>query len=135
MRRRFLPGPFNLYVKRSRIGRGLFAGEKIPKGSCVIEYIGRPATKKQIDENKGKYLFWTSRTTMIDGNIAGNKARFINHSCAPNCEIDIRNKRVYIFAKRTIKEGEEITYNYGFEYFESHLEPIGCKCQKCLEDK
>ncbi len=132
MRRRFSPGIFELLVKRSRIGRGLFAGEKISRGSCIIEYIGRPATKAQIKADTGKYLFWTGRGTMIDGNIAGNKARFINHSCTPNCEIDIKKRRVYIFAKRSIKEGEELTYNYDTEYFEAHIKPHGCKCQKCL---
>jgi uncharacterized protein len=131
MKRSFSPYNFKLLVKRSRIGRGLFAGEKIPSGCCVIEYTGRPATKEQMKANTGKYLFWTGRGTMIDGNIAGNKARFINHSCAPNCVIDIRNRRVFIFAKRSIKEGEELTYNYGFEYFEDHILPLGCKCLKC----
>lgn len=133
MRRRFLPGTFDLLIKRSRIGRGLFAGNnKIPRGSCLIEYVGRPATKAQIKSDTGKFLFWTGRGTMIDGNIAGNKARFINHSCRPNCEIDIKNRRVYIFAKRSIKEAEELTYDYGTQYFEAHIKPYGCKCSKCL---
>jgi SET domain-containing protein len=132
MRRRFSPGKINLFVKRSRIGRGLFAGEKITRGSCIIEYVGRPATKEQMIANKGKYLFWTGRGTMIDGNIAGNKARFINHSCAPNCFIDIKNRRVYIFALKSIQEGDELTYDYGYEYFNSHIKPHGCKCLKCL---
>lgn len=132
MKRSFSPYNFKLLIKRSRIGRGLFAGEKIPAGCCVIEYTGRPATKEQMKANTGKYLFWTGRGTMIDGNIAGNKARFINHSCAPNCVIDIRNRRVFIFAKRSIKEGEELTYHYGTEYFEDHIKPLGCKCLKCL---
>lgn len=132
MRRRFLPGIFDLLVKRSRTGRGLFAGNKIPRGSCIIEYVGRPATKAQIKADTGKYLFRTGRDTMIDGNIAGNKARFINHSCRPNCEIDIKKRRVYIFAKRSIKEGEELTYDYGPEYFEAHFKPHGCMCPKCL---
>lgn len=135
MRRRFSPGIFKLAVKRSRIGRGLFASEKIPRGSCIIEYTGRPATRAQMIANKGKYLFWTGRGTMIDGNVAGNKARFINHSCAPNCEIDIKNRKVYIFAIRSIKEGDELTFDYGPEYFEIHIKPHGCKCLKCLSKK
>jgi SET domain-containing protein len=135
MAQRFLPGNFSLHIKRSQIGRGLFAGEKIPRGACIVEYTGRPATKAQMIANKGKYLFWTGRGTMIDGNISGNKARFINHSCAPNCEIDIKNRRVYIFAKRSIKQGEELTYDYGFEFFEAHILPYGCKCEECLSRK
>jgi uncharacterized protein len=129
---RFSPGIFQLMVKRSQIGRGLFTSERIPRGSCIIEYVGRPATKAQIKANTGKFLFWTGRGTMIDGNIAGNKARFINHSCTPNCEIDIKKRRVYIFARRSIKEGEELTFHYGTEFFQLHIKPIGCKCPKCL---
>lgn len=134
IRRRFLPGTFLLFIRRSRTGRGLFAGEKIPRGSCIIEYTGRPATEDQMKANTGKYLFWTGRGTMIDGNIPGNKARFINHSCAPNCEIDIKQRRVYIFALRSIQEGEELTYHYGTEYYETHIKPMGCRCIKCLKE-
>jgi SET domain-containing protein len=130
MKRRLTPAPFRLAVLRSRSGRGLFTQERIPKGSFIIEYLGRPATAKQIKENRGKYLFWTSSTSMIDGNIPENTARFINHSCAPNCEIIIRKRRVYVFALRTIKPGEEISYDYGEEYFEMHLAG-SCRCNKC----
>lgn len=121
---------FKLKVRRSQCGRGLFTKERIPKGSFVIEYIGRPATAKQMREDRGKYLFWTSPTTMIDGNIPANTARFINHSCAPNCEVSIRRRRVYIFALRTIQAGEELFYDYGEEYFERHLAGR-CRCSKC----
>lgn len=134
MKRRFIPAPFRLSVRRSFTGRGLFTQERIPKGSCVIEYVGRPATAKQIKENRGKYLFWTSDTSMIDGNIPANTARFINHSCLPNCEIAIRKRRVYVFALRDIEPGEELSYDYGEEYFEIHL--LGsCCCEKCSRNK
>src|SRR5688572_10819820 len=130
MKRRFIPAPFRLAVRRSLSGRGLFTHERISKGSCVIEYLGRPATAKQIKENRGKYLFWTSTTSMIDGNIPANIARFINHSCAPNCEIDVLKRRVFIFALRDIEPGEELFYNYGEEYFEMHFAG-SCRCAKC----
>ncbi len=113
----------------------MFAGEQIPRGACIIEYIGRPATEKQIRDNTGKYLFWTSSKTMIDGYIPENKARFINHSCAPNCEIDIKDRRIYIFAKRAIKVGEELTYDYDTEYFEAHIKPLGCLCASCEKNR
>ncbi len=128
----FNPGTFKLRVGNSRTGRGMFAAESIPKGACIIEYSGRPATAKQQRENTGKYLFWTSDTTMIDGNIAANKARFINHACRPNCEIDVKNKRIYVFAKRAIKAGEELTYDYGPEYFEMYFAGGRCKCPACV---
>ena len=125
-----MPAPFRLTVLRSHSGRGLFAQERIPKGSFVIEYLGRPATAKQMMDNRGKYLFWTSDVSMIDGNIPANIARFINHSCAPNCEVRIRRRRVYIYARRTIQAGEELSYDYGDEYFAIHLAGI-CRCAKC----
>lgn len=132
MKRRFKPLPLSLKVQRSHSGRGLFTEDHIPKGACIIEYIGRPATAKQMKENRGKYLFWTSDTSMIDGYIAANKARFINHSCRPNCEIDIRKRRIYVFALRAIKPGEELSYDYGEEYFEMHLAG-NCRCVKCAK--
>lgn len=131
IRRVFTPGDYALRVGRSRTGLGMFTEEALPRGACVIEYTGRPATRAEIKANKGKYLFWTSESTMIDGNIRENKARFINHSCRPDCEVDIRNKRIYVFAKRNIKAGEELAYDYGTEYFDMHIKPIGCLCEKC----
>jgi SET domain-containing protein len=77
------------------------------------------------------YLFWTGKNTMIDGNIKKNTARYINHSCAPNCEVDIRKQRIYIFARRNLKAGEELNYDYGSEFFDTHIKPKGCKCNKC----
>ena len=127
-----MPAPFQLAVLRSHSGRGLFTQERIPKGSFIIEYFGRPATAKQMRENRGKYLFWTSDVSMIDGNIPTNIARFINHSCAPNCEVRIRRRRIRIFALRTIRPGEELSYDYGEEYFELHLAGL-CRCVKCTK--
>ena len=130
MKRHFSPHPFHLAVRRSRSGRGLFTLDRIPKRSCVIEYVGRPATARQMKENRGKYLFWTSATSMIDGNVPANTARFINHSCTPNCEIALYRRRVFIFALRTIAPDEELSYDYGEEYFDIHLAGR-CRCIKC----
>lgn len=129
-RRRFVPAPVRFNVRRSHSGRGLFTEERIAKGACVIEYVGRPATAKQTKENRGKYLFWTSDKSMIDGNVPANTARFINHSCEPNCEIVISRRRVFVFALRDIEPGEELSYDYGTEYFEMHL-ARNCRCEKC----
>ncbi len=132
IRRRFEPANIKLTVKRSATGgRGMFAGENIPRGTCIIEYTGRPLTLAEQDKD-GKYFFWTSSKTMIDGNIPSNKARFINHSCAPNCEVELKNKRIYIFTLRNIKAGEELNYDYDTEYFEAHIKPKGCLCTKCV---
>ena len=105
----------------------MFAGETIPRGACIIEYIGRPLSEKEQDKD-GKYFFWTSSKTMIDGNIPANKARFINHSCAPNCEVELKDRRIYIFTLRTIKPGEELSYDYGYSYFNDYIGRKNCRC-------
>lgn len=83
----------------------------------------------------GKYLFDVGKKITIDGNIPQNKARYINHSCRPNCEADGPPGRVFIFATRSIKPGEELTYDYGKEYFDEHIKPKGCRCDKCSTKK
>ena len=130
-RSKFTPGGFKLAVKRASAGRGLFALEAIPKGVCVEEYIGRPITEAQWLKSTSRYLFEISKTKTIDGYIKENRARFINHSCRPNCEIEIRKGRVFVMSKRNIKEGEELGYDYGKDYVDDMIKPIGCKCLKC----
>jgi SET domain-containing protein len=120
-----------LRTARSRTGKGLYAEEPIFKGTCIIEYIGRPATAAQQKANTGKYLFWTSDTSMIDGNIPQNTARYINHSCRPNCEIDQKGIRIFVFAKRDITKGEELSYDYGPEYFDLYFSDNRCLCSHC----
>ena len=132
MRRRFTPGEYALRVGRSRTGRGLYAKAPIRKGACVLEYTGRPVSDKEQYENRGKYLFWTGRGTMINGNIPGNLARHINHSCQPNCEVDVKKRRIYIFAIKNIKADEELTYHYGEEYFEMYFSHGRCRCLSCV---
>lgn len=132
IRRRFLVQDFKLKVKRSVTGRGLFTVETIPRGACIIEYTGRKLSIKE-QEKSGKYFFWTSSKAMIDGNIPSNTARFINHSCSPNCEVDLKEKRIYVFALKNIKAGEELTYDYDTEYFDEHIRPHGCLCTKCAK--
>ena len=126
---------FGLRVGKSKTGKGLFATEDIPKGKCLIEYIGKNLNEKEQEEASGKYLFETGKNMMIDGNIPENKARYINHSCLPNCEADGPKGRIFIFSKKNIKAGEELTYDYGKEYFDEHIKPKGCKCPKCSKKK
>jgi SET domain-containing protein len=128
---KFSIGEHELVVKRSRAGLGLFAFSPIKKGSCVIEYTGRVLSEEETQTNKSKYLFAISDKKMIDGRARSNRARYINHSCRPNCEIETWGGRAFIMAKRAIKPGEELSYNYGKEYFEAHIRPMGCRCNKC----
>lgn len=130
-KKKFDPGDFSLLVKRSSAGLGLFAGEDIPKGACIIEYVGRVISKEEEYTSKSKYLFEVHSRMTIDGKPKWNKAGYINHSCRPNAEPEIRNKRVFIMALRTIKKGEEILYDYGKEYVNEHIKPHGCRCAKC----
>ena len=118
-------------VKKSYAGLGLFTESGIERKGFVIEYVGPILTEKQANKRAGKYLFETSKNRFIDGTFRTNIARYANHSCRPNAEIDIAKGRVYLFAKRGILPGEEILYNYGSEYFNEHIKPFGCRCLKC----
>lgn len=125
---KYEPGNFNLKVRRSSAGLGLFAEESIPKGSCVIEYVGRVISKEEEYTSRSKYLFEVSSTKTLDGKPRINKAGYINHSCKPNCEPEIKKGRVFIFSIKNIKPGEELAYDYGKSYFDDHIKPYGCRC-------
>jgi uncharacterized protein len=128
---KFTPGGFNLKVKRSKTGLGLFTFSPIKKGRCIIEYTGKVLSKQEEEDSNSLYLFEVTKTKTIDGAVRTNTARYINHSCRPNCEIDIHKGRVYVMAKRNIKEGEELNYDYDKEYWGAYIKPKGCKCAKC----
>lgn len=130
---KYTPGGYALRARKSNTGKGLFAEEEIPKGACVIEYIGRPISEEAAARDNGKYLFTVARNKTIDGNIPANTARYINHSCRPNCEATGPSGKVFIFSTRRIKAGEELFYDYGKEYFDRHIKPKGCRCAKCLD--
>lgn len=124
-----------LIIKRSKAGLGLYANEELDKGSFVIEYIGPILNDKEADKKGGKYFFEIKKGQYIDGSSRKNLARYINHSCAPNCEVNVRNGHVYILAKKKIKTGEELNYDYEKEYFDAFIKPKGCKCKKCSSKK
>lgn len=128
---KYTVGDFKLQVKRGVSGKGLFATEAIPKGSCVIEYIGTEVSEKDQYTINSKYLFGIGKDRMINGNIKENTAKYINHSCRPNCEADEFRGHMYIMSIKNIKPGEELTYDYGEEYFDAHIKPKGCGCVKC----
>ena len=85
----------------------------------------------EAERRYSKYLFEVSSRTTIDGATKGNVARYINHSCKPNARAEIKRGRVFIYANRRIEPGDEITYNYGRNYFRSIIEPLGCRCVPC----
>ncbi len=122
----------NLKAKKSATGLGLYTLDPVNKGEFIIEYVGKILNRKESNEKGGKYLFETSYNRFIDGTTRENIARYINHSCRPNCEIEVRSGRVLVFSKRKINAGEELNYDYGKEYFNEFIKPFGCKCGKCL---
>jgi SET domain-containing protein len=122
-----------LKVKKSTAGLGLFATRGIASGVCLIEYFGREISEEEQYTSKSKYLFEINSKITIDGTARENIARYINHSCKPNSEVEIKNKKVFVFSKRKIKAGEEICYDYGKEYFNEHIKKGGCRCVKCVD--
>lgn len=123
--------PEGVVVKRARAGLGLFATRPFKKGERIIEYAGRAISTAEEYTSRSKYLFEVHKRKTIDGAHRSNTARYINHSCRPNCEPEIERGRVYIDAIKPIREGEELSYDYGKEYFNEHIKPYGCRCLKC----
>jgi len=122
-------------VGRSKTGLGLFATKPIKKGTRIIRYYG-PILDSRIPEHddiENKYLFELNGRWTIDGSVRKNLARYINHSCRPNAESDVRprERKVFIRAIKNIEPGDEINYDYGTDYFKAYLKPIGCKCESC----
>ena len=111
-------------IRGSRIqGRGVFAARRIRPGQRIIEYAGERISNEEADrrydEEKMRrhhtFLFTLDRSTVVDGNSGGNDARYINHSCDPNCEAVIERKRIYIYALKNIQPGVELAYDYKYE--------------------
>lgn len=122
--------PEGVAVKRSSAGLGLFAARPFKKGERIIEYVGRTISSVEAYTSRSKYLFEVNKRKTIDGTVRTNIARYINHSCRPNCEPEIERGHIYIDAIKNIKEGEEFSYDYGEEYFNEHIRPFGCRCAK-----
>ena len=111
-------------VRRSKIqGRGVFARVAITARTRIIEYAGEhishaESDRRYLDGEMARhhtFLFTLNRRTVIDGAVSGNDARYINHSCAPNCEAVIEQGRIWIEATRDIARGEELAYDYQYE--------------------
>lgn len=114
--------PFELR-KSSIQGMGAFATRRIPKDMRVIEYTGEHITQDKADERYDDesmsrhhtFLFTLDDDTVIDAAVDGNEARFINHSCDPNCQALIEGKKIFIYALKDIEPGEELVYDYAYE--------------------
>lgn len=138
----------NIVTRHSRIhGNGVFAAAPIRKGTRLIQYKGLLRSHQEVDEvyaddteSGHTFLFTLNEHYVIDANVDGNDARWINHSCDPNCEAVVEEDengnhakdRVYIEAIRKIPPGEELTYNYGIVLAEPHTPRLkklwACHC-------
>lgn len=136
-----------IVARKSAIhGNGVFAVAPIAKGDRVIEYKGQRRTHADVDAGESgdvdsghTFLFTLNDEYVVDANCLGNSARWINHGCKPNCEAvldenerDPKKSRVFIEATRTIKPGEELTYDYGITLDEPHTARLkkvwACRC-------
>ena len=127
-------------VRRSRIqGRGAFAVQPIPRGRRIDEYLGQPISHEEADRRAAAatgrhhtFLFVLDDTTVIDARIGGSDARFINHSCAPNCESVIIGRHIYIKSIKAIAPETELTYDYRYEWDDSYgakeVREYLCRC-------
>ena len=136
-------------VKKSSIhGTGIIASQNIKKGTKVIQYLGEKITKKEGDRRSAArikkylhikkegsvYIFELNSRYDIDGSPLYNKARYINHSCNPNCEVDIINNEIWIIAIKGIIKGVELSYDYGYAFDTDDFADHICKCgsKKCI---
>ena len=133
-----------IQVRRSGVhGKGVFALQPIRKGETIIEYVGEIITWKEADRRRSSdpddpnHTFFFSigdGSKVMDANVGGNASRWINHSCAPNCEAeeDEDTNRVFIKAIRNIKAGEELNYDYGLIIDEPYTKKLKaeyqCRC-------
>jgi uncharacterized protein len=135
------PRAASFVLRPSRLhGRGAFATAAIREGTRIIEYTGERLSHAAADaryddaamEHHHTFLMVVNRSWVIDAAFGGNDARFINHSCDPNCEIVTERGRVFIDALRDIAPGEELTYDYAYEREEGddeHAETrYPCRC-------
>lgn len=126
------PRPYRL--GRSLTGLGLFATRPIKKKSRIAEYRGRRLgidAALKAEKSGNRYLYEVNSKITIDGAKHGNIARYFNHSCNPNCDTFIRNKRVFIRTLRNIKPEEELTYDYGRDYLKNVIGLANCLCSRC----
>jgi SET domain-containing protein len=106
-------------VRRSAVhGSGVYATRLIPKGARIIEYTGKRMSWADVpndDDDPHTFIFGLDNGQVINAEIDGNEARWINHSCDPNCEAVGKGDRIFIYALRKIQTGEELSYDYALQ--------------------
>jgi hypothetical protein len=131
------PSSHPFRIGRSNTGLGLFATDPIARGDVIVTYGGKRIPTKTAREKErrsgAKYMFEIDERWTIDGSARSNLGRYVNHSCRPNSEAELRNGRIVFVARRAIAPGEEITLDYGDEYFDLYIRDIGCRCAACAK--
>jgi uncharacterized protein len=125
-------------ISRSYTGLGMFATKPFKRRDYIATYRGPHITNEESEKREQRgatYMFALNKTHTIDGSPRYNIARYINHSCRPNAEPVARNGGMVIIASKKIEPEEEITYDYGKDYFSYFLEAGGCKCTWCRAKK
>ncbi len=121
-------------IGRSRTGLGLFAIKPLRRRDYIATYRGRRLSDEEatLYEDRGaRYLFVVNKHCTIDGSPRWNVARYINHSCRPNAEAVGRNGGIVFIASRRIEPDEEITIDYGRQYYLYFVDNGGCQCEPC----
>ena len=122
-------------VGRSATGLGLFAARPIARKATIVTYCGKRIATAEAHRRErrfgAKYMFEVNRHWTIDGTSRRNLGRYLNHCCEPNAEAVLRAGNIVFVALRAIAPGEEITLDYGEEYFELYIKPLGCRCAAC----
>ena len=127
-------------IQKSNIdNNGLYANCDIKKGTKIIEYKGKIISVKKsdtdpkFDNKKAIYLFNINKRYDLDGDFKFNVARLINHSCEPNCEVSGEGMKIWVYAIKDIKKGEELSYDYGFSFDEDFKQfPCNCGSDNCV---
>ncbi len=122
-------------IGRASAGLGLFAVAATAQDAFIVSYSGKRIATTAAHERErrygARYMFEIDRRWTIDGSPRSNLGRYVNHSCAPNAEAVVRQGRIAIVALRDIAPGEEITMDYGPDYFALFIAPAGCRCAAC----
>jgi SET domain-containing protein len=126
----------NICVKSSAIhGLGAFATDELPARTNVIEYQGEKIRKSEsIDQCRlnNEFIFYLDEEFDLNGNVAWNPARWINHSCSPNSEAELVGGQIWIVSNRLIRAGEEVTFNYGYDWTDFKDYPCHCGSIRCV---
>ncbi len=116
-------------------GRGLFVEREICAGEKILEYLGERISKSESIQRcaqGNEFIFYLDEQFDLDGQVESNPARFVNHSCSPNCEVERIGGRLWVIARQFIPAGAEITFDYGYDLANYREHPCYCGVPACV---